>query len=131
MADPNYSWFYLVLFLAIPLSRIIPRLISKRREKTDGYKTKETQTEQSTEWRPKQESLKSQTKEMQVLGIMHQGANTFDKIQKNTQIETKVLDSILQELEQKGLIKVVEKQGMFGPKIELYSTDKGFKEYYS
>ncbi|ABX12720.1 hypothetical protein Nmar_0824 [Nitrosopumilus maritimus SCM1] len=72
-----------------------------------------------------------QTKDMQVLGIMHQGANTFDKIQRNLKIDSKELDSILQQLEKRDLIKVIQKQGMFGPKIEIYSTDKGFKEYYS
>jgi len=30
MADPNFSWIYLVIFLAIPLSRIVPRLLAKR-----------------------------------------------------------------------------------------------------
>ena len=29
MADPNYSWVYLIIFLAIPLARIIPRILSK------------------------------------------------------------------------------------------------------
>ena len=29
MADPNYSWIYLIIFLAIPLARIIPRILSK------------------------------------------------------------------------------------------------------
>lgn len=48
-----------------------------------------------------------------------------------TNIDNKELDSILEDLESRALIKVVKKQGMFGPKIELYSTDKGFKEYYS
>lgn len=133
MADPNFSWFYLVLFLAIPLSRIIPRLIAKRRQKDGNYSMQEAQNQEArnTEVVSRQESSIPQTKDMQVLGIMHQGANTFDKIRKNIQIEAKELDSILQELENKGLIKVIEKQGMFGPKIELYSTDKGFKEYYS
>ncbi len=68
---------------------------------------------------------------MQVLGIMHQGANTFDKIQRAIKMDSKELDSILQDLEKRDLIKVIQKQGLFGPKVELYSTDKGFKEYYS
>jgi len=28
-------------------------------------------------------------------------------------------------------MKVEEKSGLFGPKVELYLTDKGYKEYYS
>ena len=132
MADPNFSWIYLIIFLAIPLARIIPRILAKRRQSTDEYKRPEPfQERQETQWNPKQESLKSQTKDMQVLGIMHQGANTFEKIQKTLKIDTKELDSILQDLEKRNLIKVVQKQGMFGPKVEIYSTDKGFKEYYS
>ena len=132
MADPNFSWIYLIIFLAIPLARIIPRILAKRRQGSDGYSRPEPFSEtQNTEWNPKQESLKPQTKDMQVLGIMHQGANTFEKIQRSLKIDTKELDSILQDLEKRNLIKVVQKQGMFGPKVEIYSTDKGFKEYYS
>lgn len=133
MADPNFSWIYLLIFLAIPLSRIIPRLIRKRSQNNLDYTTPKTynQEKNETEFSVKQEPKKPQTKDMQVLGIMHQGANTFEKIQRTTKMENKELDSILQELENKGLIKVIQKQGMFGPKIELYSTDKGFKEYYS
>ena len=134
MADPNFSWIYLIIFLAIPLSRIIPRILAKRRQANDGYTTFEKPRQENMDMvRLEQEpqSSRPQTKDMQVLGIMHQGANTFDKIQRAVKIENKELDSILQELEKKNLIKVVQKQGMFGPKVELYSTDKGFKEYYS
>ena len=132
MADPNFSWIYLVIFLAIPLARIIPRIIAKRRQKTENYSRQETSYKESQNTEStKQESIKNQTRDMQVLGIMHQGANTFEKIQRNMKIDSKELDSILQELEKRELIKVIQKQGMFGPKIELYSTDKGFKEYYS
>jgi hypothetical protein len=37
----------------------------------------------------------------------------------------------LEDLEKRGLMKVEEKSGLFGSKVELYLTDKGFKEYYS
>jgi len=37
----------------------------------------------------------------------------------------------LEDLEKRGLMKVEEKSGLFGPKVELYLTDKGYKEYYS
>ena len=133
MADPNFSWIYLIIFLAIPLARIIPRMLAKRRQGTESYSRQEMpfKESQNTEWSPKQESLKPKTKDMQVLGVMHQGANTFEKIQRILKIDSKELDSILQQLEKRGLIKVIQKQGMFGPKTELYSTDKGFKEYYS
>ena len=132
MVEPNFSWIYIIIFLAIPLARIIPRILAKRRQRSDGYSRQEPfQETRNTEWNTKQESLKPQTKDIQVLGVMHQGANTFEKIQRSLKMESKDLDSILQQLEKKDLIKVVQKQGMFGPKVELYSTDKGFKEYYS
>jgi hypothetical protein len=132
MVEPNFAWIYLIIFLAIPLARIIPRILAKRRPSVDGYTRPEPfQESQNTQWSAKQESVKPQTKDMQVLGIMHQGANTFDKIQRTLKMDSKELDSILQDLEKRDLIKVIQKQGMFGPKVELYSTDKGFKEYYS
>ncbi|MEK9681915.1 MAG: hypothetical protein VW081_03420 [Nitrosopumilus sp.] len=132
MEDPNFSWIYLIIFLAIPLARIIPRILAKRRQSVDEYTRPEPfQESQNTQWNTKQESVKPKTKDMQVLGIMHQGANTFDKIQRAIKMDSKELDSILQDLEKRDLIKVIQKQGMFGPKVELYSTDKGFKEYYS
>ncbi len=133
MADPNFSWIYLIIFLAIPLSRIIPRILAKRRQASGNYSTFEKPTQENVDVvrLEREPPTKSQTKDMQVLGIMHQGANTFDKIQRSVKMENKELDSILQDLEKRNLIKVVNKQGMFGPKIELYSTDKGFKEYYS
>lgn len=134
MADPNFSWIYLIIFLAIPLARIIPRILAKRRQSNERYSTFERPRQENIDAvRLEQEppSSKPQTKDMQVLGIMHQGANTFEKIQRSLKIDTKELDSVLQDLEKRNLIKVVQKQGMFGPKVELYSTDKGFKEYYS
>jgi len=40
MADPNFSWIYIVIFLAIPLARIIPRLLAKRGIGKKGRKNK-------------------------------------------------------------------------------------------
>jgi len=40
MADPNFSWIYLIIFLAIPLSRIIPRLISRRKLQKNSFQPK-------------------------------------------------------------------------------------------
>ena len=74
---------------------------------------------------------KPDTKNMQVLGEINRGIKTFEKIQKNTGLDTKELDSILQNLERDGMLRVEQKQGLLGLKIELYATDKGFKEYYS
>ena len=46
-------------------------------------------------------------------------------------MSNKELDTILEDLEKNGMLKVHQKQGLFGPKVELYPTDKGFKEYHS
>lgn len=136
--EPNYSWIYLVIFLAIPLARILPRVIHKIRGKESpqriqdnpfrsSHSSPQTQEPQRTQTEPK----KPQTKELLVLGEMNRGAHSFEKIQKNTGLTNQELEGILENLEKDGLIKIVHKQGLFGPKVELYPTDKGFKEYYT
>jgi len=75
-----------------------------------------------TEPEPKPEP---ETKHLLVLERMNRGAKNFEKIQKITGLERDELTSILEDLEKRGLMKVEEKSGLFGPKIELYLTDKG------
>jgi len=142
MADPNFSWIYLVIFLAIPLSRIIPRLLAKR---GIGFKPsqtiKENQFPPDFDGNPQRSSMdspkpeinpsKPQTKSMLVLGELNRGTKYFENIQKNTGLHNQELESILESLEKDGLLKVHQKQGLFGLKTELLPTDKGFKEYYS
>lgn len=67
-------------------------------------------------------------KDVIVLGAIKSGAKKFDKIRKVTKIEPEELNSILEKLEQRGLISVNEKKGLFGNKIEIISTEKGDKE---
>ena len=66
-----------------------------------------------------------------VLGELNNGTRTFEKVQKNTGLDSEELNKILENLEKQGLLKVQQKQGLFGLKVELYPTEKGFKEYYS
>jgi len=75
-----------------------------------------------TEPEPKPEP---ETKHLLVLERMNRGAKNFEKIQKITGLERDELASILEDLEKRGLMKVEEKSGLFGPKVELYLTDKG------
>ncbi|MDH3192093.1 MAG: hypothetical protein OEM18_05355 [Nitrosopumilus sp.] len=133
--DPDFSWIYLIFFLIIPLSRIIPRILAKRKIKGNA-----TQTIKEKQFQPsydefsgitQKEFSKPQTKTMLVLGELNRGVKTFQNIQKNTGLDTKELDMILQDLEKNELLRVEQKQGLFGPKIELYPTDKGFREYYT
>jgi DNA-binding HxlR family transcriptional regulator len=68
---------------------------------------------------------------MLVLGELNRGVKNFNSIQRNLGIDTEKLDETLQSLENQGLMKVQNKQGVFGPKIELIPTEKGFKKFYS
>lgn len=63
-----------------------------------------------------------------VLSAISQGSKKFDKIRKKTRIDERELDSLLERLENKGFITVIEKKGFFGPKKEIILTEKGVKE---
>ena len=142
MADPNFSWIYIIIFLAIPLARIIPRLLAKKGigksfiqpqqpKPFEPSFVKPAQEPQSESFEPRTDPSKPQSKNDLVLGALNRGSKSFENIQKNTGLDNKDLDAILEDLEKNGLMKVVHKQGMFGPKTEIHPTDKGFKEYYS
>ncbi len=142
MAEPNFSWIYIIIFLAIPLARIIPRLLAKRGIRKSFIRpqqskpfepsfVKPAEEPQSESFESRTDPSKPQSKNDLVLGALNRGSKSFESIQKNTGLDTRDLDDILEYLENNGLLKVVHKQGMFGPKTELLPTDKGFKEYYS
>jgi len=63
-----------------------------------------------------------------VLGTIQARIKKFDKIQKITLIEPEELNSILEQLENGEFIRVEEKNGLFGKKIEIAVTEKGSKE---
>lgn len=134
MADPNFSWIYLIIFLAIPLSRIIPRLITRRKLQKNSFRPKTFEhgldsfkkTQIGT--KPEIETQKTLSNDKMVLRELHQGVKSFEKIQKNTGLSNNELDLVLGNLEREGLMKVVHKQGLFGLKIELHLTNKEFSE---
>jgi DNA-binding HxlR family transcriptional regulator len=72
--------------------------------------------------------MEEEPKDIIVLGAIKHGINKFNKIQKTTQIDSKELNNILEKLESRGFIKVEEKKGWFGNKIEVIATEKGSKE---
>ncbi|MGY5150166.1 MAG: hypothetical protein ACW9W3_08885 [Candidatus Nitrosopumilus sp. bin_68KS] len=72
--------------------------------------------------------MEEEPKDVIVLGAIKHGINKFEKIQKTTQIEAEELNKILEQLENRGLIEVVEKKGWLGKKIEMNVTEKGSKE---
>jgi DNA-binding HxlR family transcriptional regulator len=142
MAEANFSWIYIIIFLAIPLARIIPRLLAKRGIGKNFFPQQSQQQNQQQpnqpesrfdeyQQKPSMETTQPKSKNELVLGALNRGSKSFESIQKNTGLDSKDLDAILEDLEKNGFLKVVQKQGMLGPKTELLPTDKGFKEYYS
>lgn len=69
--------------------------------------------------------MSEEPKDLMILGAIKSGAKKFDKIQKITKLDPKEINDILEELENKGLIRVEEKKGWLGKKIEIKTTDKG------
>ncbi len=130
----HFYWFWLI-FLLFPLARVIQRYMrkhslqnyNKSSEKQIGTQFERTKTIE----KPVRNLARPETKDMLVLGELNRGTKNFEKMQKITGLERDELISIFDDLEKRGLMRVEEKSGPFGPKVELYATDKGFKEYYS
>ena len=139
MADPNFAWIYILVFLAIPLARIIPRLLAKGKAKVPAGAAPAPQPEVSEREPPREMPERKTspgtaapaTKNDLVLGVLNRGARSFDGIQKKTGLDSKELDEILGALERDGLMRVVHKGGILGPKTELHPTEEGFKRFYS
>ena len=135
----HFYWIW-AIFLIIPLVSIIRRYLRKYNMQNfnkSSEKRYEMQfkTNSSKIEIPRRNLLepepKSETKYMQVFEVLNYGAENFEKIQKITGLEHDELVSILEDLEKRGMMKVEEKSGLFGSKIELYVTNRGIKEYYS
>ncbi len=72
--------------------------------------------------------MNTEYKENIVLGAIKAGIKKFEKIQKIRHIEPEELNSILEQLENIGFIRVEEKKGLLGMKVEIVVTEKGSKE---
>ncbi len=72
--------------------------------------------------------MNTEPKEIIVLGAIRAGIKKFDKIQKIRHIDSNELNSILENLENRTLIRVEEKKGLLGMRIEIVVTEKGSKE---
>ena len=147
--EENYSWIYLLIFMIIPLARILPRLlrraglkqdISARPETPRGNffqesppadNFRESSSPDNFQESPRREefSTKNWPKEKIVLGLLMTNISKFEELQKKGNISTNNLDSILQDLEKKGLMRPVEKSGPFGKSIQLRITEKGAAEF--
>ena len=137
--EPNYSWIYLLIFLIIPLARVLPRLlrraglkpnIATRPETPRGNFFKEPPSDNFTESpRIEEFSTKNWSKEKIVLGLLMTNISKFEELQKRGNLSVNNLDRILQELERRGCMKPVEKSGPFGKSIQLKITEKGVREF--
>jgi len=137
----HFYWIWAIFFI-IPFISIIRRYIRKRNmqnfsKSSEQYHEMQFKTNSSRIETRRRNLLepepepKHKTKDMQVFDVLNYGAGNFEKIQKITGLEHDELVSILDDLEKRGLMIVKQKSGLFGPKVELYATDKGIKEYYS
>ena len=116
-----------------------PELESESKDdgKISGKWTSEPPVTERTRAEPEHEpepESKHETRDKQVLlsflssRTLKRGAKNFEDIQKITGLERGELVSILKDLEDRRLIKVEEKSGLFSHKVELYITDKGLKK---
>jgi len=137
----HFYWIWAIFFI-IPLVSIIRRYLRKRNmqifsKSSEQYHEMQFKTNSSKIETPRRYLLdpepepKLETKDMQVFEVLNYGAGNFEKIQEITGIKHDELVSILEDLEKRGMMKVEEKSGLLGSKIELYPTNKGIKEYYS
>ena len=137
--EPNYSWIYLLIFLMIPLARILPRIlrraglkpnIATRPETPRGNFFKEPPSDNFTESPRREEySTKNWSKEKIVLGLLMTNISKFEELQKRGNLSVNNLDRILQNLEKSGFMTPVEKNGPFGKSIQLKITEKGVREF--
>jgi predicted transcriptional regulator len=126
--------------MIIPLARIVPRLlkrgslnenISARPESPRGNFFQESSSSDNFQESSRREefSTKNWSKEKIVLGLLMTNISKFEEIQKKGNLSTNNLDTILQDLEKRGLMKPVEKTGPFGKSIQLKITEKGVAEF--
>ena len=136
------SWQWIFIFFAVlMIARIVPSMLRQRKinllktgnvttqkpffnDSRDRPFVKESKEQPSAETKP-------ESKDMLVLGEINRGVKTFGNIQQRTGFNTDELKSILESLEKKGLMRIQEKKGALGIKIELIPTEKGYKEFQS
>ena len=142
----DYSWIFLLIFLIIPLARILPRIlkrgdlkknISARLESPRENFFKESDSADNFKEFPSREELPSREEfstrnwstEKIVLGLLMSDISKFEELQKRGNLSTNNLDRILQNLEKKGFMTPVEKSGPFGKSVQLKITEKGAREF--
>ena len=146
----DYSWIFLLIFLIIPLARILPRILKrtgfkenisarlesprenffKESDSADNFKESDYADNFKESPPTKEEfSTKNWSTEKIVLGLLMSDISKFEELQKRGNLSTNNLDRILQNLEKKGFMTPVEKSGPFGTSIQLKITEKGANEF--
>jgi len=145
----DYSWIFLLIFLIIPLARILPRILKRTgfkenisarlesprenffKESDSADNFKESDYADNFEELPSREesSTKNWSTEKIVLGLLMTSISKFEDLQKRGNLSANNLDRILQNLEKKGFMTPVEKSGPFGTSIQLKITEKGAREF--
>ena len=74
--------------------------------------------------------MEPEPKDVIVLEAINKGAKKFNKIENITKIDGKELNEILENLDKKGLIAIVEKKGFFSIKKAINLTEKGQRELH-
>ena len=146
----DYSWIFLLIFLIIPLARILPRILKrtgfkenisarlesprenffKESDSADNFKESDY-ADNFKESPPTEEefSTRNWSTEKIVLGLLMSDISKFEELQKRGNLSTNNLDRILQNFEKKGFMTPVEKSGPFGKSIQLKITEKGAREF--
>ena len=134
----SWQWIF-VFFAVLMVARIVPRLIRQRKM---GIQRNGVSTEQPFFDKPREKPFekessiqsfvketKPESKDMLVLGQIIRGYKTFGEIKKKTGFDSQDLNDILEDLEKRELMKVQQKKGLIGVKVELLPTEKGYREY--
>ena len=146
----DYSWIFLLIFLIIPLARILPRILKRTgfkenisarlesprenffKESDSADNFEESDYADNFEESPptKEEfSTRNWSTEKIVLGLLMSDISKFEELQKRGNLSTNNLDRILQNFEKKGFMTPVEKSGPFGTSVQLKITEKGANEF--
>ena len=72
--------------------------------------------------------MNDDTMEITVLGAIKRGCKKFNKIKNMTKLPAPDINSALERLEKNDMIKVEEKNGWLGKKIEITTTKRGEDE---
>ena len=72
--------------------------------------------------------MEQEPNDVMILSAISQGAKKFDKISKKTKIDVHEVQNLLERLEGRGLIIIIERKGLFGLKKEIVLTERGNKE---